>query len=172
MDEITSENTVASIDFIYTKASTFPCRVTTQAGAIYVLKLIGTGPGPVALLTEFVALKIAAAMGLPVPTAKPLYLPSSFPWMMGTDEFDEAVQRSFGWNLGIAFVADAHQATADEIRKSDPAFVSALVAVDRALANTDRSESNPNVLASPQGLLAIDFDACLFLRRAIQAAVP
>jgi hypothetical protein len=172
MDNIPFENTVASINFIYTKASTFPCRVTTQEGGNYVLKLMGTGPGPVALLTEFIGLKIAAAMGLPVPTPKPLYLPPSFPWIMGTDEFDGAVQRSFGWNLGIEYVDGAHPATANEVRKADPAFLKALVAVDRALTNTDRGEQNPNVLLSPLGFIAIDFDACLYLRRAIQAVVP
>lgn len=172
MNDIISENTVASIDLIYTKASTFPCRVTTQAGSKYVLKLMGTGPGPMALLTEFIALKVAAAMGLQVPTATPLYLPPTFPWMMGTDEFDGAVQRSFGWNLGIEFMKGAQPATSEEVRMGDPAFLEALVAVDRALTNTDRSDRNPNVLASPNGLVAIDFDACLFLRRAIHRGTP
>jgi hypothetical protein len=172
MDDILFKNTVASIDSIYTKASTFPCRVTTQEGGNYVMKLIGTGPGPVALLTEFIGLKIAAVMGLPVPTPKPLYLPLSFPWIMGTDEFDGAVQRSFGWNLGIEYVDAAHPATANEVRNADPAFLKALVAVDRALTNTDRGERNPNVLVSPLGFIAIDFDACLYLRRAIRAVAP
>lgn len=172
MVEISLDNTVASIDQIYTKASTFPCKVTTQSGAQCVMKLKGAGPGPVGLLTEFIALKIAAAMRFTVPSAHPLYLPSSFPWMLGTDEFDGAVQRSPGWNLGIAFIEDAHPATAEEVRCGDAAFLEALIAVDRALANTDRTSRNTNVLSSPTGLVAIDFDACLFLRRAIQGTSP
>ena len=45
--------------------------------------------------------------------------------------------------------------------------------VDRFLANTDRSATNTNVLALPGGdLVAIDFDASLFLRRAVRGIFP
>lgn len=169
---ITADHRVAAITGIYAHGSTFPCRIVTETGGEWVMKLRGSGPGPTALLTEFLALKAASAMRLPAPATQPLYLPPDFPWTIGTDEFDGIVQRSFGWNLGVAFIGDAAAASPEEIFAADPAFLDSLAEVDRALSNMDRSVRNPNVLASADGLVAIDFDACLFLRRAMQGIVP
>jgi hypothetical protein len=169
---VTAGNRVAAITEIYAHGSTFPCRVTTEAGQAWVMKLRGSGPGPMALLTEFLALRAAAAMALPVPAARPLYLPPDFPWTIGSDEFDGIVQRSFGWNLGIAFAEGAAAASAAAVLGADARFLDALANVDQALSNMDRSIRNPNVLATPARLVAIDFDACLFLRRAAKGIVP
>lgn len=96
-------NRVAAIVQIYAHASTFPCRIVTGSDKQWVMKLRGSGPGPVALLTEFLALRAARIMGLAVPATKPLFLAPDFPWTIGTDEFDGIVQRSGGWNLGIGY---------------------------------------------------------------------
>ena len=125
-----------------------------------------------ALATEFLALRAAAAMGLPVPEAQPLYLSPDFPWMIGTDEFDGIVQRSGGWNLGIAYIEHAATASLYDILGAEPHFLAALSDVDRALGNMDRSARNPNILAHGVTLTAIDFDACLFLRRLARGSVP
>jgi hypothetical protein len=170
--EITPDCQVATITEIYANASTFPCKVITQAGNPWVMKLRGSGPGPMALLTEFLALRAARAMALIVPDVRPIYLPPDFPWTIGTDEFDGIIQRSYGWNLGVGFVDQAQPATPEAIFSGDPAFLQALFDVDRALSNMDRTTRNPNVLATDAGLIAIDFDACLFLRRAAQGIVP
>lgn len=173
MLEISPDNTVAGLTHIYTEASTFPCRVTTQVGSEWVMKFVGAGPGPVGLLTEYVALRVARAMGLAVPSVQPLHLPHDFPWTIGTDEFDGIVQRSFGWNLGTNFIDGAIPATAEQVRGAESPFQERLVQVDRFLANTDRSARNTNVLALPGGgLVAIDFDASLFLRRAARGVLP
>jgi len=172
MSCVTAQNRVSAITGIYAHASTFPCRVRTEAGGEWVMKLQGSGPGPVAMLTELLALRVARAMGLAVPDARPLHLPPGFPWTIGTDEFDGIVQRSFGWNLGVAYVADAAPATIEQIFAADPHFWETLAAVDRLLGNMDRTARNPNILAAPHGLVAIDFDACLFARRAAQGVVP
>lgn len=172
MLEVAPENTVAQLTHVFARASTFPCRAKTQAGTEWVVKFRGAGPGPVGLLTEFVALRAARAMGLEVPEARPLYLPPGFPWTVGTDEFDGIVQRSFGWNLGVAYVADSRPASRDEVLGGDRGFLERLAQVDRAFANTDRGDRNTNVLVTPAGLIPIDFDACLFLRRAARGETP
>ena len=87
--------------------SSFPSVVETTAGRRYVLKLSGAGPGRRALATEFVALKLARLWACNVPDARCCDLPRDLPWQTGTDEFYEAVQRSAGANLGVAFIADA-----------------------------------------------------------------
>jgi|GEM_PF-2064244 len=171
--EPTAEACVAEIVEIYGNASTFPCRVVTEAGAQWVMKLRGSGPGAMSLMTEYLALHVAREMGLAVPECRPLYLPPGFPWTIGTDEFDGIVQRSYGWNLGIAYMADSAPASAADVREGDPAFLACLMDVDRALFNTDRSERNPNILRmADKRLVAIDFDACLFLRRAVRESIP
>jgi len=170
---IDSANTVAALTEVYSRSSTSPARGRTQDGQEWVIKLQGAGPGSVGLLTEFVALRMAKAMQLNVPKASPIYLPSNFPWMLGTDEFDGIVQRSSGWNLGVTFISDAVLASPQEAFEGDEAvFLERLVQVDQLLANTDRSLRNTNILSSPDGLVAIDFDACLFLRRAVRDIVP
>ena len=85
-------------------ASTSPALVETADGARRVMKFAGAGPGPFGLLTELLALGIARALGAPVPAAEPVCLPQGFPWLVGTDEFDAMLQRSTGWNLGIAWL--------------------------------------------------------------------
>ena len=170
---MTPEITVARIDEIYMNASTRPCRVTTGSGETWVLKLAGAGPGPRGLLIELLALRFAAAIGAPVPQAKPLWLPHGFPWTIGTDEFDEMLQRSFGWNLGIGFVADARPMTADAVLAEPPEVLAAIAAADRFAFNVDRTRGNANMLAGADGrAVAIDYDACLFLGRALAGRVP
>jgi hypothetical protein len=90
--------------------------------------------------------------------------------MAGTDEFDAMLQRSAGWNLGVAFIPDARPATAGDLVAS-PALA-AIAAADRFLQNVDRTARNPNLLVAAGALLAIDYDACLYLSRALGPERP
>lgn len=145
-------------------ASTSPAVVETADGTRRVMKFSGAGPGPFGLLTELVALGIARALGAPVPRAEPIFLPDGLPWLVGTDEFDSMLQRSSGWNLGIAFIPDARPATAADLAAAD---VDAIARADALLANVDRTAKNPNLLVAAGRLWAIDYDACLYLSRAL-----
>lgn len=136
------------------------------------LKFSGAGPGPFGLLTEYLALAVTAAFGAPAPAATPLWLPAGFPWMTGTDEFDSLVQRSPGWNLGIAWLPDARAATPDDLDAATPDDLDAIARADCFLQNMDRTPRNPNLLVSGGRLGAIDYDACLYLSRAIGPARP
>ena len=146
-------------------ASTSPALVETADGARRVMKFAGAGPGPFGLLTEFIALGIARAVGAPVPAAAPVWLPDGFPWVVGTDEFDSMLQRSSGWNLGIEWLEDARPATPGDLVPG-PALA-AIAAADRFLHNVDRTARNPNLLVAGGALRAIDYDACLYLARAL-----
>jgi hypothetical protein len=162
--------TVARVLSVLPQASTSPAVAETVDGARWVLKFSGAGPGPVGLLTEYLALGIARAFGAPAPAARPLWLPAGFPWMAGTDEFDAMLQRSTGWNLGIAFIADARPATAADLVPG-PALA-AIAAADAFLQNVDRTEHNPNLLIADGLVHAIDYDACLYLSRALGPERP
>jgi len=157
--------TVARVVAVLPNASTSPAVAETADGGRWVLKFSGAGPGPFGLLTEYLALGIARAFGAPVPDSRPLYLPAGFPWMAGTDEFDAMLQRSTGWNLGIVYLADARPATPGDLVPG-PALA-AIAAADRFLHNVDRTARNPNLLVAGGALRAIDYDACLYLARAL-----
>lgn len=159
---------MARVVSVFTEASTSPALVETGDGRRWVMKFAGSGPGPFGLLTEWLALGIAHALGAPVPPARPLLLPEGFPWMAGTDEFDAMLQRSYGWNLGIGFVPDARPVAMAEVPDLDPAPLDAIAWSDALLQNVDRTSRNPNLLIADGRLWAIDYDACLYLSRALR----
>ncbi|WP_439499073.1 HipA family kinase [Bosea sp. (in: a-proteobacteria)] len=166
-------HTVVEVLQIFSQASTRPCLVRTADDRLHVMKLAGAGPGPRGLLIEFLALRFARLLGAPVPEATPVLLPQGFPWMVGTDEFDEMIQRSFGWNLGVGYVPDAELAAVETFDEADAAALTATGEADRFLHNVDRTAKNPNLLRNAQRRLrAIDFDACLFFDRAVSGRIP
>lgn len=163
--------TVAVIRRVLATGSSFPSVVETSAGHLYVLKLSGAGAGRRALATEYLALKIAGHLGLTVPDAHVIDVPRDFPWQTGTDEFYEAVQRSAGLNLGVAFIADAHDLKARDLAELPAPFIQRLGAVDALLQNVDRTAANPNIMRDAASVhWAIDFGACLLLDRLARGA--
>lgn len=165
MERLGGPGTVVRMHEVIRTSSSSPARVETRDGNQYVLKFAGSGAGPRGLLTEFLAIGIARCVGLSVPLARALLLPDPFPWQVGTDEFDDMVQRSYGWNLGVAFVPDAAPVDTEALADLPQDFISHLAFADRLLQNVDRTAKNPNLLTSPRGLFAIDFGSCLFLNR-------
>ena len=159
---------VARVARVITHASTTPAEVETEDGRRWVMKFSGAGPGPYGLLVEHIGLAIARAFCAPVPETRPLWLARDFPWMVGTDEFDAMLTRSAGWNLGIALVPEARPATAAEVLASDPAVLETIARSDCLLANTDRLPSNTNLILDSGRLWAVDYDACLYLGRALR----
>jgi hypothetical protein len=164
---------VARILQVFPQGSTAPCLVETEGGELFVMKLAGAGPGPGALLTEFLANQIASRIGLRVPAVSVLDLAADFPWQVGTDEFDAVIQRSAGPNLGLTFISDAEPIQSTELEFLPPEFLACLRIVDRLLQNVDRSTANPNLLRGADGQLwAIDHNACLFVERIARGRSP
>ncbi len=165
--------TVARLLRVYRSGSTSPSLVETESGELFVMKFRAAGPGGRALLTEFLAAAMLARLGLSVPEARPLWLAPEFPWQIGTDEFDDLVQRSAGWNLGSCFIADARDLVGADLDELPAAFLVRLRAADRLLQNVDRTQANPNLLSDPAGRTwAIDHGACLFLERIVADRKP
>ena len=161
MDE--SVNTVVRVMSL---GGGFPSLVKTTVGRHLIMKLRGVGQGTPGLLTEFIALRLASALGLKVPYVVPIMLSNTLPWQVGTDEFYEALQRSSGWNLGVEFIENTRDLMADDLEDIPGAFLDRLAAVDALLQNVDRTAQNPNLLRDATGdYWAIDFGACLFLDR-------
>ncbi len=163
---------IARVLEVFSGASTTPALVETEDGTRWALKFGGAGPGPYGLLIEHLAIAIARALGAPAPPSRPLMLPQDFPWMAGTDEFDAMLQRSYGWNLGIAYLPGAEPAGATELAGIDPAVLEAIALADCFLQNVDRTARNPNLLRSGGRVWTIDYGACLYLSRALGRPRP
>lgn len=164
--------TVSAIRRVLSQGSSFPSVVATTSGHLRVMKLAGAGPGRRALAIEYIALKLARRLGLRVPEATLLDLPAGLPWQVGTDEFYEAVERSAGFNLGVAFIADARDLKAADLPSLPADFLARLGAVDALLQNVDRTVANPNVIRDAAGVdWAIDFGACLLIDRLARGAL-
>ena len=160
--------TVARLLSVMRGGSAFPVLAETASGEKHLLKLVGSASGARNLLAEFLASRIAAHLDVAMPPVRPLYLPPGFPGQVGTDEFDEMLQRSYGWNLGVAYLPDARVATPVELGRLPEGFAARLERADRLLQNVDRTAANPNVLIDATGQpWAIDFGACLFLERIV-----
>lgn len=157
---------------VFSGASTTPALVETEDGTRWAMKFAGAGPGPYGLLIEHLAIAIARRLGAPAPPSRPLMLPQDFPWMAGTDEFDAMLQRSYGWNLGIAYLPDAEPAGATGLAGIDPAVLDAIALADCFLQNVDRTARNPNLLRSGGRVWTIDYGACLYLSRALGRPRP
>ena len=154
---------VSTVERVIGRGSGFSCVVRAESGVAYVMKMSGAGQGVFGLYHELVAMRIARAIGLRVPDAAPIWLDAASPWAVGTDEFDDALQRSAGWNLAIRFVAGARDVDAAALDALPETFVAALAVADAALVNVDRTRANPNLLQDAGGQFwAIDFGACLY----------
>lgn len=131
--------------------SSFPTRITTGTGGQYVLKMRGSGNGAVSLLSEYVINKMAARIGWQVPDVEWVVIPDQFPWVFGTDEFDDIVQKSYGLNLGIAYLPDAVPVSKGEIPALRQETLNQMYSLDLFFINTDRTAAACNLLKTPQG---------------------
>ncbi len=126
--------------------SSFPTLIETEGGGEYILKMRGSGNGSLSLLSEFIANSVTSQLGWPVPSVEWVSIPENFPWTFGTDEFDDIVQKSYGWNLGIEYIRDARQLRAKDIDLSDNILLNSIYTLDVFFINVDRTDSSCNLL--------------------------
>lgn len=148
------------------RGSSFPTLAETTDGEQVVIKMRGAGNGAGALLSEFLVNRLAHRCGLPVPDVRIIEIAADHPWEFGTDEFDDLLQKSAGANLGICWIPEAKQLTADEAMTLPRDFISQVVTLDLTFSNLDRSSSSCNLLRQPSGhRWIIDHGGCRFLFR-------
>jgi hypothetical protein len=157
---------------LYPGGSTFPALAETGSGERFVLKLRATASGGRSLATEHLGNRIAAKLGLRVPSIRPVYIPADMPWEIGTDEFADTLRRSAGWNLGVSHVEGARPLVDFAAESVSREFLARLGQIDDLLQNVDRTAKNPNLLVANGDVWAIDFGGCLFLQRIIDGRLP
>jgi hypothetical protein len=146
------------------RGSSFPTHSETADGTPCLVKMRGAGNGATALLSEFIVNRLASRVGLPVPDVFTIEIPARFPWVYGTDEFDDLVQKSPGPNLALAWLPDVRPISALEHVGLPPDLVSQTVTLDLAFANRDRTPRSANLLIDRHGAYwIVDHGSCRFL---------
>jgi hypothetical protein len=128
------------------------------------MKWSGSAEGPGANAADLIALQLARAIGISVPTPRLLHLADAVIDQKQDPELNDLVRRSLGTNLGIDEVP-AFEAYEPRHRDLVPAPLRATVyALDLLLLNMDRIAGNPNMVMTADGLLCWDYAAAMEVR--------
>lgn len=144
------------------EGGSLPAIVEADDGELYVMKFVGAGQGPKALIAELVAGEIARTLGLAVPEIVLLQLEP----LLGRSEPDAEIQdllrASAGLNLGLRYLPNAF-AFNSLLQPPPPAeLASAIVWFDAYVTNVDRTARNVNLLVAQNKLWLIDHGAALY----------
>jgi hypothetical protein len=144
------------------------CRL--DDGAEWLVKFSAAGPGPSALLAEFLANGLGRLWGLPIPETQAVWLDADVA-QAGTDEFWDVLAGSAGPNLGIRKISNAENVVPE---LSLPRMTLGPLAVfDTLFHNWDRTALSRNLLRDPKGALWwIDHGSCRFVHALHRAEAP
>lgn len=147
------------------EGGSLPAVVETDEPGPYVVKFRGAGQGAKALIAELLAAGIAAALGLPVPSAAIVTLGEGFGQSEPDPEIQDILRGSTGQNFGLAYLADSivFDPVADR-EAVDPALAAAIVWFDAYITNVDRTARNTNMLRRDERLYLIDHGASLYFQ--------
>jgi hypothetical protein len=144
------------------EGGSLPAIVEGDDGELYVMKFIGAGQGPKALVAELVAGEIGRALGLAVPEIVLLTLDPQFGRTEGDPEIQALLQASVGLNLGLRYLPKAFAFSPLLRPAPDPGLASAIVWFDAYITNVDRTPRNTNILLWQGALWLIDHGAALY----------
>lgn len=152
------------------EGGSLPAVVETADGALWVVKFLGAGQGPRALVAELVVGELARACGLRVPELALVELDSAFGRNERDPEIRDLLRASAGLNLGLAYLPGAIAYDPIAPPEVDAATASAVVWLDALTLNVDRSPRNPNLLLHEGALWLIDHGAALYFHHAWSTA--
>lgn len=154
---------VRSIIRTFRGGSSWPVLVDAD-GHRCVMKWSGSAEGPGANAADLIALRLARAVGIPVPNPRILHVTEAVADPLLDPELNDLVRRSIGLNLGIDEVT-GFVPYEPRHRDSIPAERRASIyALDLLLLNMDRIDSNPNMVMTDAGVLCWDYAAAMELR--------
>lgn len=157
----TSLSTVAAITYLtpLREGGSLPAIMEADDLGTYVVKFIGAGQGPKALVSEIIVGELARALGIRTPDLALVQVDGELGRAEPDFEVQELVQKSAGLNLGVDYLPGSvgfdpsFPVAADEAAR--------VVWMDALVANVDRSARNTNLLIWHRNLWAIDHGACL-----------
>lgn len=155
---------VQAIEYItpLREGGSLPAIVGGDDGQLYVMKFVGAGQGPKALIAEWVAGEIGRALGLNVPKLAFIELDGAFGRSEPDPEIQDLLRASVGLNLGMGYLP--HAVAFNPLLKPapDPVLASDIVWFDAYVTNVDRTARNVNLLLWRDGLWLIDHGAALY----------
>lgn len=143
------------------EGGSLPAIVDADDGHQYVMKFVGAGQGPKALIAELIAGEIARAVGLNMPELAIIELDPLIGRSEPDPEIQDLLQASVGLNLGLRYLSNSlnYDPMVDEV---DPQLASAIVWLDSFVTNVDRTARNVNMLMHRAKLWVIDHGASLY----------
>jgi hypothetical protein len=144
------------------EGGSLPAIVEADDGRMYVMKFVGAGQGPKALIAELVAGEIGRGLGLPVPEIVFMEFDPIIGRSEPHAEIQDLLQASAGLNLGLAYLPNAFSYNLLLKPEPDPDLASAIVWFDAYTTNVDRTPRNVNLLIWHNDLWLIDHGAALY----------
>jgi len=156
--------TVTAMQYItpLREGGSLPAIVEADDGQLYVMKFVGAGQGPKALIAELVAGEIARALGLQVPEIVFIELDPAMGRSEPNPEIQDLLQASAGLNLGLRYLPNAFDFNLLLKPPPPPDLASAIVWFDAYVTNVDRTPRNVNLLIWDDNLWLIDHGASLY----------
>lgn len=151
------------------EGGSLPALVEADDDGLYVLKFVGAGQGPRALIAELVAGEIARALGLPVPEIVFARLDRELARTEPDPEIQDLIRASAAlpgesrglMNLALDYLPGA--VTFDPVAmQPDAELASRIVWFDAFVTNLDRTPRNTNLLVWHGRLWLIDHGAALY----------
>ena len=144
------------------EGGSLPAVVEADDGVLYVMKFVGAGQGPKALIAELIAGEIARALGLNVPEIVLMTMSPLLGRAEPNPEIRSLLQASVGLNLGLRYLPGAFAYNQLIQPPLDSTLASAIVWFDAYVTNVDRTDRNVNLLLWEQALWLIDHGAALY----------
>jgi hypothetical protein len=157
--------TVTAIRYItpLREGGSLPAIVEADDGEMYVMKFVGAGQGPKALIAELVAGEIGRSLGLQVPQLVLMELDPMLGRSEPNPEIQDLLQASAGrLNLGLRYLPNAFEFNMLLKPPPDPELASTIVWFDAYVTNVDRTPRNTNMLIWQDNLWLIDHGAALY----------
>lgn len=144
------------------EGGSLPAIIEADDGQLYVMKFVGAGQGPKALIAELVAGEIGRALGLRVPEIVFIELDQALGSSEPDEEIHDLLKASIGLNLGLYYLPNAFAFNLLLQPPPGPDQASAIVWFDAYVTNVDRTPRNVNLLIWQEDLWLIDHGASLY----------
>jgi hypothetical protein len=144
------------------EGGSLPAVVEGDDGVLYVMKFVGAGQGPKALIAEWLAGEIGRRLGLAVPELVLMPMAPHLGRAEPNPEIRSLLRASAGINLGMRYLPGAFAYNSLVRRQPDSELASAIVWFDAFVTNVDRTDRNVNMLLWDEKLWLIDHGAALY----------
>jgi hypothetical protein len=157
--------TVSAVRYVtpLPEGGSLPAIVEADDNRLYVMKFVGAGQGPKALIAELLAGEIGRALGLPVPELALMRLDPRLGRAEPHPEIRDLLLASANrLNLGLRYLPNAFDYNL--LLKPSPTaeLASRIVWFDAFVTNVDRTPKNVNMLLWQDELWLIDHGAALY----------